>query len=244
MLHHVSVWQRKRVFLAAFLLIPVLIFIIGVSGETAEESEVVRVDILDIELPGDDQPNEMPAVLFLHDRHTRALEKKGCDACHPKDPEKAGEFIFEFKQAADLEYKAGMALYHEECVGCHTQRADASKTTGPLVEDCRGCHREKPGVESAQKMINFDKSLHFRHVSAEPISFEPSEDDKNCGACHHVYDEKTDKLVYEKGTEGTCRYCHGQKRQDDTRTFRNAVHTDCVNCHRKLKTDDVKTGPV
>lgn len=248
MAHHRS-WRRgKSGLLAAFLLFFVLILFLGGSGgETAEQEAAGkggRSDILELRLYAPGKPHQMPAAVFYHDRHTRALEDKDCGACHDKKAGDGQELVFSFRKAGEFSGRAAMEHYHEQCTGCHEEQKAASKKAGPLVENCRGCHRREPAEKKAMERIVFDRSLHFRHQSAEPITYRPDQNDKNCGACHHVYDEKAEELVYREGEEGSCRYCHKQQRIDDTRSYRKAAHADCVNCHRRLTADNIKAGPV
>ncbi len=244
MAHNVF-WQRgKAGLLAAFFLLSVLIVFGGGSASSRTGSDSKRADVLEIKLFEAGEDHEMPAVFFFHDQHTRALEEKSCDACHPENPDNPEELSFSFKQTGEISKQAAKKLYHDECIGCHKKRAGDAREAGPLTSDCRGCHQKKPRVESSRKLISFDRSLHYRHESAEPITYQPSKNDDNCGACHHEYDEQAEELVYREGEEGSCRYCHKQQKEDDTRSFPTAAHDDCVNCHLRFEKDDIKAGPV
>jgi hypothetical protein len=80
-----------------------------------------------------------------------------------------------------------------------------------------------------------DKSLHYRHSKAA---------DNKCETCHHVFDEVNQKLVYEKGKEGTCRYCHGETTVKNRMPLRNAAHLSCIDCHQKKMAQNKSAGPV
>jgi hypothetical protein len=202
--------------------------------------------MLTLDMPETAGSRDMPPVVFLHGKHTKALEEEGCKACHNKtEGEKEPEgFSFSFKNTRSLPPEAAMEAYHEECSGCHQRTMEKAKPSGPLTGQCRACHRPDPDLRSAWEPILFSKSLHYRHASSSSIKFKPQEYDKNCGACHHVYNEELEKTVYKEGEEGSCRYCHKESRTDDTRSFRNAAHTDCVNCHIRLSEADKDAGPV
>ncbi len=248
--------RHKHFVLVAFLLIPLFGMIVSAWGENAARTEKKRADILELRLPAVEKPNKMPPVWFLHDQHTGALAEKGCKACHT---EKEGRFVFDFKNADTLDFQSAMALYHDECAGCHREMKTGDKAVGPMVGNCRSCHMEEPNVESAWLPLEFDRSLHYRHVKSDAIKFKPEvfetydkndQNDKNCGACHHVYDEKLEKTVYKKGEEGSCRYCHKETSADDTtkaddpRSYRSAAHSSCVNCHKDLSEKKKDAGPV
>ncbi len=84
------------------------------------------------------EKKERPPVRFNHDRHTAALEPEGCDRCHPRDSK--GVFLFTFpKVRNDKSTQALMDSFHDECIGCHRNRAAGSKKTGPSA--CGECHR-------------------------------------------------------------------------------------------------------
>lgn len=78
----------------------------------------------------------------------------------------------------------------------------------------------------------FDHDLH-----------EQSLEDGGCAACHHVYDEADDKLIYAEGEEMACSECHSNETQDDVLSFRDANHASCTSCHRALIKDKQPAGP-
>lgn len=238
--------RYKHYGLAAFLLVPVMVAALLGSVYSADSAEEQKVDMLKIDSPATGQSQKMPEVMFLHDQHTKALSDKGCKACHRQKPdgEKPERFDFAFKNTDKLGPEAAMEKFHDECAGCHRQMRDKGKDSGPLNGECRACHQKESGVSPGWQPIAFSKSLHYRHTESDHIEFKPQTYDNNCGACHHVYDEKREKTVYKKGEEGSCRYCHKQTRVDDTRSYRMAAHADCVNCHRRLSEADKDAGPV
>jgi len=182
----------------------------------------------------------MPAVFFLHDRHTEALEKQSCETCHLKDKD---VFVFRFKGLQEKGLETDQALYHRECISCHENRRDNGLKAGPLTAECRSCHAKKLAYIDMSQPFGMDKSLHHRHVLADLIRSAENEKDGNCSACHHEYDPDLKKTVYKKGREGTCRYCHKQEKIEEVRSFKTVAHEDCLNCHIALNLQNQKAGP-
>ena len=226
-------------FPAAFLLICVVVFG-GVGSGYAKADNGYRADIIELALPASPAGNRMPPALFLHDAHTEALKTGGCGTCHPKTGDR---FVFSFKQTTSPAHGAKMALYHDQCIGCHKQMAAQGKHTGPRAGECRLCHRKKPQVRSDRRAIDFNRSLHFRHVSAEAVKYRGNSG-KNCGACHHVGEAEPENNADGKQTGAACQYCHKAHRTDDVRSYRNAAHLVCVNCHEALRIKGIEAGPV
>jgi hypothetical protein len=175
---------------------------------------------------------ERPPVVFRHDAHTSALAKrqKDCTACHLKNDK--GEQSLKFMRLADTGRKAVMDTYHVGCITCHRETRDAGEKSGP--ETCGECHRE-PRVASKRQPMGFDRSLHYRHVKAQ---------ENKCEACHHAYNPDTEKLFYDKGKEGTCRYCHGETTVENRISMPEAAHLACISCHRKALALEKEAGPV
>jgi hypothetical protein len=173
---------------------------------------------------------ERPAVTYLHEKHTQALAKKNkdCATCHL--PEKK-YMSTKFKRLKDESKKAVMDIYHDNCTACHRQTADAGEKAGPAV--CTGCHQERE-VASSWKEIGLDKSLHARHVKAQ---------ENKCEVCHHQFDPVAKKLVYVKGKEDDCRYCHLSQTVDNVISLRLTAHTQCIDCHRKRLAESKDAGP-
>jgi hypothetical protein len=192
---------------------------------------------------------ERPQVIFDHQKHVETLKKEqqSCDACHPLDEWK--EFIFDFpKKVKGKDKDSIMNAYHDECMGCHKKRyKEDKKKTGPVT--CGDCHKEEYRLIAVKyPVVEFDFSYHDNHVKKlrEKIGKE------DCSLCHHTYDiEEKDEslaLVYEKGTEESCYYCHdlekkrGPKLTAITRAaakkgldVQRASHLQCLNCHLKYE---------
>ena len=164
---------------------------------------------------------EKATVEFPHDAHTEALSKKNksCETCHLKEKE---QFYPLFKRLKNTNKKAVMDIYHDNCIACHGEMRLKGEKTGPI--ECDSCHREQKKFSSSRLAMGFDSSLHARHVQAH---------EKKCETCHHEYDEKTKKLFYAKGKEGTCRYCHKEQTHDNVISMRSSSHIACINCHLK-----------
>ncbi|SLM30489.1 High-molecular-weight cytochrome c [Desulfamplus magnetovallimortis] len=213
-----------------------------------------RSDGIVIDLPTSPGGEQMPGVTFYHDLHTKQLndKEKDCSVCHMKEPNE-DRFVFKYKRLKDSETETDMAVYHDNCIACHEDVKSKSKKSGPLEAQCRECHNTKDGDISSWQPIVFDKSLHNRHETAKAIVSPMGKDEPNCSACHHGYDEKLDKLFYDRGQEGSCRYCHKDSGSAPFETpskiisssnsaqksitlqkassMRDASHNSCVNCH-------------
>ena len=178
-------------------------------------------------------PLERPPVVFFHSRHTEALDKisRDCSACH--GPDDKGRLSPKFKRKADTDRQTVADTYHVNCIACHRELAAKDLKSGP--QTCGGCHRDNPATASTWTSIAFDKSLHYRHVKANA---------EKCESCHHEYNKQTRQLVYAKGKEGACLYCHTEKPVDDTLSLKEASHFQCIGCHRKRTASNQLAGPV
>jgi len=67
--------------------------------------------------------------------------------------------------------------------------------------------------------------------------------ENKCEVCHHQADPATKKLVYVKGKEDNCRYCHLDKTVDNVISMRLASHEQCIDCHRKRVAQNQDAGP-
>jgi class III cytochrome C family protein/cytochrome c7-like protein len=254
--------SKAKSFQLFILAMIVLSFMFPFIGNTSVKPSVnlgdneKRSDIITLELSAELSKNEMPAVDFLHDKHTESLEGK-CTSCHTQN-DKA--FVFKFKRT---ETDGSMDLYHNECVACHVEKKSQNKTFGPLAAECRTCHTEEKNIGSSWTKMEFDKSLHFVHERAKPIKAINSTDKNNCSACHHKANEKTNETFYTQGEEESCAYCHksgleGQPGQisqidqpsqqnpsqrNEVRPIREAAHDSCVKCHQTLTGQNVAAGP-
>lgn len=211
---------------ASLALTPIVM--VGCGSSEAEAPEG-RPDLIVLdEIAGYGTP-ERPLVLFPHDMHTKALtaENKDCGACHPKSDSGYWSIRYQrpfepFRQVGDTgdEFARLRDLYHEGCISCHQELADAGKATGPVT--CGECHADPSEYVSTALPLMMDLSLHYRHVLANNDS---------CGLCHHQYDETRQELVHVEGQERSCRDCHRDTTTDNRISMRLAAHTDCVNCH-------------
>jgi len=245
-------WKGKSFMRWRGLAVVVCLVLVGgitVYGveKASVEPETARTDVIVIDALAHFGKMERPQVAFLHTRHTDALAglKRDCSECHLK--ESAYEVIPstlknaaknidrlspKFKRLKDASKKEVMGIYHEYCIGCHREMKAEGVKTGP--RECGQCHNgDYPS--SSRQPVKFDASLHFWHSRAQS--------DK-CGKCHHEYDEKDKKLVYNKGKEGSCRYCHAKKAEGNRISMRTASHVACINCHRHTLARKQDAGPV
>lgn len=189
--------------------------------------EIRRPDVIRIQTVARLKPLEMPPAVFLHDKHTQNVLKDGkdCTVCH-----EAGA-PYTFLTVAKARNAKGMErAFHEGCLGCHEAMA-----AGPQDGECRLCHAEQTTlVRDARPVPMGDRSLHYLHVSSSAITYTgdvPNPDGRNCGACHHVYDEQAKKLVWKPGAEDACAACHKAEAQGSVPSLQQAAHATCVPCH-------------
>ena len=226
-----------------FVLIILVLIVLSVLFPFIGQSSVKkstgdqRLDRINIELGAQLSKEEMPAVGFLHDLHTQAVDGK-CTVCHI---EKEDGVVFKFKRTDET---ASMDFYHNNCISCHLEKKAAKEKAGPAAEECRVCHTgAKPKAGSWTK-INFDKSLHFVHTSTKEIKSKDAAGNDNCSACHHKYNEKSKEIFYVMGEEESCGYCHKSETQNNISPIRQASHGACVKCHQTLKNKNVGAGPL
>ncbi len=233
---HRQCWSGILVVVLAALLMLSSSAVFGVKkppqGPVPVRADIIRIDSMNIF-----GKLEKPAVTFLHQQHTDALEKKNkdCSACHLsfKDPLLGIERMsIQFMRLENTSRQAVMDIYHANCIDCHKQTKAAGEKSGPL--ECGLCHFDNASVVSNWKAIGMDKSLHYLHSKAQ---------DNKCEKCHHEYDQATKKLFYAKGKEGTCRYCHQQTVEEKVIAFRQAAHIACIDCHRKTLAKNENAGP-
>uniref|UniRef100_A0A7V4N3J4 Class III cytochrome C domain-containing protein n=1 Tax=Thermodesulfobacterium geofontis TaxID=1295609 RepID=A0A7V4N3J4_9BACT len=224
-----------------------------------------KIAIAHIEIFG---PLERPQVIFDHKKHVEALKKEGkkewetCSICHREKKEelirvkKEDEIIkekkiekrdvlgFEFpKKIVKLDKEAYKKAYHDECIGCHKEKLKEKKKAGPLT--CGDCHvKEKEFVKIKYPLVEFDPKLHYDHET----KLKERVGEKDCGLCHHIYDLKEKKLVYQNGTEESCYYCHDlskKKRgpelsqivkvtEEKRLSYQKTAHERCLSCHVKI----------
>lgn len=166
---------------------------------------------------------EMPPAVFPHDKHVREVAKKdqGCALCHTQ---LTGNTAFSFKNLpGKLSPKQAEDKYHSGCISCHVEWND-----GPQAAECRQCHVDTKAT--TQLSVPYDKSLHAVHVQSRDITFE-GDAAKNCGACHHQWNEAEKRLVWVPGQEEACSVCHAQFAHGNTPSLQEASHRSCVTCH-------------
>ncbi len=202
---------------------------------------------------------EYGKVFFKHKLHVDSMSKilnktpqTVCSECHFKN--QYGEYSFDFIEDINKrEAEEIKNLYHIKCLDCHNKLSAQKKKTGPEILSCRDCHKK----ENEKKLftyppVEFDFALHNKHEE---------KNQKDCSLCHHIYDleEKTKELalVYEKGTEQSCYYCHDftKKRGPELTKIVNiakqrnlnlekSFHLLCINCHLENKNQGKDTGPI
>lgn len=222
------------------------------GGKIKTEDKHKRLIIAHTEIFG---KLERPQVVFDHGRHADAFKKEGCNTCHPLTPD--GNHIFDFPfKAANKTAKEIEDLYHEKCISCHKKIIKEKKKSLPVR--CGDCHVKKfESFTIKYPVFEFDFALHDKHV--KKLKEKTGKDD--CGLCHHTYDIQEEnealRLVYEKGTEESCYYCHelGKKRGPELSaitevaakkglSIRKASHQQCLNCHLGYqKKGDKEAGP-
>jgi len=233
-------FQQRGGIILAILIIITFICLIHFNSEAGIAP--ARPDIVKINLPPVPGGEQMPAVQFLHDRHTEALKgEKDCSACHQQND---NIYNFKFKRIKDSGPEIDMAIYHDNCIGCHQETIRSGNVAGPVAGDCRSCHNRKPKAISSWQPIRFDKSLHYRHESSQSIKPDRMAESTNCGVCHHKYDLKNEKTEYIKGEEETCRYCHQPVKTKEAQSLKTASHSACINCHQQKIGGSQKAGPV
>lgn len=218
-------------------------------------SDKQRADIVTIDEMKAYGKLSQPTVAFLHDKHTTALGKqkdfykKECGTCHlsNKDGVMQLGYMSEGKPVSGEKLRDN---FHNNCISCHKDMAAAGQKSGPTDVQCKGCHTATPDVASNWQPIVVDKRLHYRHAATQEKA------DNKCGACHHIFSEKTGKIAPAPKPEevpGSCSYCHGEKttvvenrQPKEIRSLRLAAHGECVTCHKATAAagKDVPTGPV
>ena len=111
-----------------------------------------RPDIVGIDLPPVPGGEQMPAVQFLHDRHTEALKgEKDCSACH--------------QQMIGKSQKAGPV----NCEGCHDP---AEQKKIQIVEKVPRLKRNQPDqILLARWIDESDQDLKSIKTRSNPVAF-------------------------------------------------------------------------
>ena len=219
-----------------FVLIVGFALLIGIQNLGVSDIAVAkpqsRADIVVIDALATFGGLERPPVTFLHSRHTEALAKedKTCQTCHLSQN---GQMSTRYMRLADESRQAVMDTYHTNCISCHRHTAAGGHASGPVT--CNECHNRKAQIKSARQPSGMDLSLHYRHIKNQQ---------QKCEVCHHQYDQEQGKLVYVKGQEGSCRYCHTDLTEGKRLSLREASHQTCVSCHQEAKNQHKSAGPV
>ena len=203
----------------------------GIHAMTGEIPKP-RADRIDIDALKVFGKLERQPVTFYHDKHTDAVAKqnKDCKVCHLSENNRQS---LKYMRLKDDSKSAVMDIYHVQCIGCHSETRAAKQKSGPVT--CGGCHNDEDAIASSWQPIGMDKSLHYRHVKAH---------NNKCDSCHHEYDASQKKLIYVKGKEGSCRYCHRQQTEENRIALQLASHTACIECHRQKLAATQLAGPV
>ncbi len=219
------------------------------SGEPAEPAPAASDKVVFLTAAEEESALQRPPAVFNHDAHTGALDAKkpaDCKACHTlevKDPltvttEKVTVYTYPKGVGEEIDTDALMEAYHAQCVACHAKRTAEGKKSGPRIGLCGQCHVRRPAAQKVewQAPSIFNYVQHAKHVKAT---------DKKCETCHHIYDEKTKKLIYKKNTENACSACHKDEREKNVRSLRKVAHAQCITCHMDLiAKGENKHGPV
>ena len=225
--------MRLAGILVTVVAVTICVSAMGVFGSAKQTQNAIeiRADILPIDSMKAFGKLDRPPVTFLHQKHTEALEKKNkdCTTCHLSEKDRLS---VKYMRLEDTTKQEVMDIFHINCIGCHRDMADAREKSGPV--ECGECHTDKPAALSSWQPIGMDKSLHYRHIKANQ---------EKCERCHHEYNAVTKKLFYAKGQEGTCRYCHRNKTEDNRISLQLASHTACIDCHRKALAKNESAGP-
>jgi len=211
---------------------------------------------------------ERPPVIFDHQKHVEAIKKEGkkewetCNVCHrpkkeeltrikkedevikEKKIEKRDVLVFEFpKKEVKLKKEALKKAYHDECIECHKEKMKEKKKSGPIT--CGECHvKGNELVKIKYPLVEFDFKLHYDHER----KLKERTGEKDCGLCHHIYDLKEKKLVYQNGTEESCYYCHDLSKKkrgpelsqivkitsEKRLSYQKTAHERCLSCHIKI----------
>ncbi|MDD9303271.1 MAG: hypothetical protein HUK40_13400 [Desulfobacter sp.] len=234
---------KLRPFHLIILVITAFFLLFSFSGQASiKDREEKKPDMITIDLGPDFGKNEMAEVTFLHDLHSLALDQQ-CLSCHDQKKE---AFDFSFIPA---DQQPSMESYHDKCIACHVEKKAANIPSGPMAEQCGACHQRNPSMVSSRTNLRFDKSLHYVHVDSAKIKGKGAEDKENCSACHHRYNSDQKELVYTKGEEESCAYCHGAEEKilenkGRVKNIRQASHQSCVACHQEIKTQNGAAGPI
>lgn len=205
---------------------------VGCNGSDQEGVRTIGPQFITLKLPEPFGALQRPAVEFDHEKHTQALQGQGCTACHLDTG--GGKLSLKLGRSEDGDDRdALIEIYHERCIGCHTQRKQDKQTTGPLT--CGECHVRRSMPVSSRQPARFSYGLHDVHIETTG---------RKCAICHTLYDETKKKFVYREGVAGGCGDYHGADTAEQRLALRTAAHTTCIPCHMKRKKDGQKHGPI
>lgn len=224
--------KKRNLFFPRNLSTILMLFAVLIFADPARADSKIRPDKISIHTMRQFGDLERPEVPFLHDAHTRALEKqdKDCTFCHLSENNRLS---LKFKRILDSDQKALKEVYHGNCISCHREMLAKKEKTGPVT--CGECHVKTDDVIQDADPMGFDPSLHFRHQKAA---------ENQCEKCHHEYDASAKKKVYAKGKEGTCRYCHKADDEENRISFQKAAHQSCIACHLDRIKSSLAAGPI
>ncbi len=223
--------SARNWYLAVWCVVLLLAATVGVSAGEVGALRAIGPSIIVMDNIGAFDVMERPSVEFDHAAHADAMKSEGCTACHRVENERLMPKLSGIPNVGDRDEL--LDGFHGRCIGCHSERADAAQSSGPVT--CGECHVRRPDGVSTRAAMSFDYSLHARHAQAYP---------ERCEECHHVYDEQQQKLVYVKGEEDACRSCHGESDVNDTPSLENASHRGCISCHLNRQAAELEAGPV
>lgn len=191
----------------------------ALGGKQSPEAtkQVGGADLILIDTLKKFAPLEYPVVRFEHDKHTKAMENK-CEICHTVT---GTTVAARFKRQDDANAAAIKAVYHDNCIKCHTETVQTGKKSGPQAEECRTCHAGTQGT--SRTIISFDKSLHFRHSSSKAVLPVPGQKE-NCSSCHAQDKPEKRNLAFAENTE--------------------QAHEKCISCHLGIAKTGQPSGPV
>jgi Rrf2 family protein len=160
--------QRAGIFVTITIL---SIFIMGLGVRkvppSSDEAARVRADIITIDYLKTFGKLERPAVIFLHDKHTAALEKKNkdCQTCHLSENNR---LIPKFKRLKDTDKTEVMDIFHTQCIACHRETAANKEKSGPV--SCGDCHKDEITVSSSRCIRKNAKHV-ITNITNKPKSF-------------------------------------------------------------------------
>lgn len=218
--------MKSKTILSIFLVVGTMVFAFFAIADQIEKNRPSRSDIVVIDAMKVFGDLERPAVPFPHDLHTKTLAREGkdCDTCHESSDD---QLVLTFKRVNDTDKDTVLDIYHTDCITCHEETEARGDASGPL--ECGSCHQRDPEYTATQVLIDFDPSLHHRHITSA---------DNDCETCHHGYDKDRKQIVYTKGEEESCRACHGENLLDEALPYRDAAHQQCIDCHRDEANDE------